>query len=305
MNHAVGTNVKLINFCPLCTSSNFLPVLKERNHFPNNMHEEVKIFNNTWLTLLECQECSFGFTQEIPTSPTFFTNLYDNNWYNPEQELVSDRKKDILDDIFLSLSQLGCSSGNLLDVGSFAGQLLKKGSECGFVPTGVEINPTMANHTKKTLGFEVICSDFQSLSLQEGKYQVITLIDVLEHLVEPKEVLQKLSYGLDRGGLLVIKVPNYPMQKIKQKLANWLKISDEGIFASFAHVNHFSISSMEKVLKSLDLELIHVDVAHSEKWTSNSLINRRKNFCRNLYCRFSKLVNIRLGLNICYYAKKK
>lgn len=305
MNYYKEAIVRLQKSCPLCSSYHTKPVLSERNNFPEGAHPEVKIFNNSWINLLECQACSFAFTQEIPASPTFFINRYNNEWYNPENESVSLRKSEILEDIFSSLDQLGHSTGNLLDVGSFAGKLLRKASSSGFVASGVEINPKLAQYTKEKLGFEMICSEFQKLDLEENKYQVITIIDVLEHLVDPKDVLQKLTKGLAPDGILVIKVPNYPMQKIKQRIANAIGLSSEGIFANFGHINHFNVKAMQSVLQNSGLELIHIAVAPSESWDETDVPKKIKNFIRNSYYLLAKFIYIQLGLNICYYAKKK
>lgn len=304
MNFCEEAIVKLLKSCPLCSSLHVKPVLDERNDLPDNIHQEVLIFNHSWIKLLECQDCSFAFTQEIPVSPSFFTNRYNNTWFNPEYESGSVRKSVILEDIFSNLESFGYRTGNLLDVGSFAGKLLLKANSCGFKPSGVEINPKLAQYTKEKLGFEIICSEFQKLELEASKYHVITIIDVLEHLVDPRIVLQNLVKGLAPNGMLVIKVPNYPMQKFKQKVANILRISTGGIFANFGHINHFSVESMQKVLHSSGLEVVRISVAPSEQWEETSLLNRLKNLIRSSYFILSKSINTRLGLNICYYAKK-
>lgn len=304
MNHHEDAIVKLQKSCPLCTSPHLKPVLSERNHFPDDRHPELTVFNNSWITLLECQNCSFTFTQEIPMSPTFFINRYDNKWFDPEGELTSVRKSEILDDIFSTLKELGCSTGYLLDVGSFAGKLLLEASRRGFKPSGVELNPKLANYAKEKLGFEIICSEFQKLVLEENKYQVITMIDVWEHLLEPKIVLQKLTKGLSPNGMLVIKVPNYPMQRLKQKIANLIGLNENGIFANFGHINHFTINSVYKVLNDSGLEMVCTTVAPSEKWGEQNFNNKMKNIIRDLYYILAKRINVKLGFNICYYAKK-
>jgi SAM-dependent methyltransferase len=45
--------------------------------------------------------------------------------------------------------------------------------------------------------------------IEAGRYDVITLFDVLEHLVDPVSVLRKLRLGLAPGGLLAITVPDF------------------------------------------------------------------------------------------------
>jgi 2-polyprenyl-3-methyl-5-hydroxy-6-metoxy-1,4-benzoquinol methylase len=311
---AFSPEVYLITNCPLCQSTHLRPGHSERNIFPKNAHDEVKAFSFSWIQLLKCDDCGFVFTKEIPSSKSFFANRYDNYHFNPSYESNSVRKNEILSDIFNRLQGFGKSGGNFLDVGSFAGQLLKFAQSRGFTPMGVELNPKLANYSKDVLGFQVFQGEFQTVELPQNHFEVITIIDVLEHLVDPYKVLKNLYGALNVGGILVVKVPNYPMQRPKQWIANKINISDVGIFAGFAHINHFSEKSLSRALKSLGFEILEVEIAPSEEWTVTgntffrNQLNRLKNFIRStvfvLSAALYKILGINLGLNLNFYAKK-
>jgi|GEM_PF-3769416 len=308
VNPTSHRHVRIQKYCPLCASDNTIPVMSERTKLPEDHAPELKHFNRVWSHLLECKDCTFAFTEEIPVSPTFFKNRYDNRHFDPEYEVKSNRKHFILNEIFSMLKKNGHSNGELLDVGSFAGKLLKYSHDNGFTPTGIEVNPKLAQYSKEILGFDVICGEVQSTQLPKEKFDVITIIDVLEHLVEPKIVLQNLIYALKPGGVIVIKVPHYNMQKFKQKVANALGINSAGIFGGYGHINHFNTHSMIRVLKELGLELHDCYNARSEHWENEGFIKKFKNKFRDFYWRFSntfmKTLGLNIGMNTMYLAKK-
>jgi len=257
---------------------------------------------------LKCTDCQFAFTKEIPCEISFFKNRYQNDWFDPRSEIISNRKTYILDYIFEKIEKIHNKKGKLLDVGSFAGKLLLYAKDNGYDPSGVEVNPKLAKFTKQELGFETYNQELQTLNLPEQEFNIITIIDVLEHLVSPRIVLEKLFYTLKINGILVIKVPNYPMQNLKQTIANWIGMNSRGIFGGFAHVNHFNVHSMKWILEELGFELIDYSPAPSEKWNNNSLTNVLKNVTRSIYFKginaLFNLTKINLAMNNCYIAKK-
>ena len=187
--------VKLLSNCPLCNSNNSFPIKHERNFFPDNAHDECRSFNSTWVTLMKCKVCTFRYTQEIPTSKTFFKNRYDNAWFDPDHEIKHIRKSEIIDDIFKNFNLKKSNSKNkLLDVGSFSGKLLYLAEKEGYEPYGVEVNPKLAKYCNEKLNYKVWCSEFQELDLPADFFNFITIIDVLEHLIEPKKVLQNFTH---------------------------------------------------------------------------------------------------------------
>jgi len=301
-------SVYLIKNCPLCGSVETKPILSEQCSFPSHAHPEVFAFHQCWSHLLQCQKCQFAFTQETPLSPSFFDNRYDNKNFDPSYEVDSNRKELVLDEVFHLISQHQTDPGTLLDVGSFAGKLLKYAQNLGHSPTGVEVNPKLAQYSRDVLGFDVIQGKVQEVDIPSNSYQIITIIDVLEHLVGPKTILEKLSSALEPGGLLIIKVPNYNMQIVKQAIAKKLKISNAGIFGGYGHINHFNIDSLQAIIQTLGLELVHTKIARSEHWPDTTFSYRMKNIMRDFYWKIAnliiKLTGINIGMNNLYIIRK-
>lgn len=59
----------------------------------------------------------------------------------------------------------------------------------------------------KSLGFEAHCSDLVSLD-HDGRYSVLSMADVLEHMPYPKEGLAAADRLLGPDGVLFVSMPN-------------------------------------------------------------------------------------------------
>ena len=77
----------------------------------------------------------------------------------------------------------------------------------GWSTTGLELNPSAVNFAKKrSLNvLDIPLEDFQS----DKRFSAIQMYDVLEHLTNPKNILNKAKNLLEKNGNIFIYVPNY------------------------------------------------------------------------------------------------
>lgn len=101
--------------------------------------------------------------------------------------------------------------------GSFFYNLVKDKSVLDFGCGGAQYLKQYAKHqAKDCAGVEPCLSAespdgipiYHSLDEVKGKYDVVTMFQVVEHLYDPKEILNKIKEKLNTGGLLVIETPN-------------------------------------------------------------------------------------------------
>ncbi len=299
--------VKIRVNCPLCSSKNNYPIAFGQNSFDFKDRPLLAPFDKTWIQLLKCKDCGFAFTKEIPYARDFFSQRYDI-CFNPEVEHKDQFKNHIHETIFYNLKKYKKEDGHFLDIGCFSGILLCKARDRGFFVSGIVLNPTMEKYCVDVLKLDVLSESIDLISSKENFYDVITLIDVLEHLQGPKEVLKKCFNALSKSGILVIKVPNLYPQIIKQSLARFLKISSKGIFENFGHLNHFSPVSLKNVLQDLGFEILHIAPAESEFFEESNVYNKVRNMFRKLYffvvMSIYKFFGINIGFNLVAYVRK-
>jgi 2-polyprenyl-3-methyl-5-hydroxy-6-metoxy-1,4-benzoquinol methylase len=307
MNGIQLPEVYLQKNCPLCGSNKSHPVKSEQNLFPAGMADEVRSFDGTWIQLMECRDCGFGFSKEIPSSKTFFASRYDIR-FDPQVECNNFAKVFVHEQILRLLHKHGRMKGRALDIGSFGGVFLRFLNENGFEAEGIELNPTMADYTRKNLGLTVYQTSIHDHQ-PDKRYSMVSLIDVLEHLFLPMEILKKTHSLLEEGGHLLIKVPNYRLQVIKQFIANTLRISELGVFRNFGHINQFSPKSLSRALKKAGFEPLECQVARSEIVGGNTLSIKIRNAFRTLSFHLletlRRISGIHFGPNLVMLARKR
>jgi 2-polyprenyl-3-methyl-5-hydroxy-6-metoxy-1,4-benzoquinol methylase len=99
--------------------------------------------------------------------------------------------------------------GRVLDVGCGAGAMAPALRAAGATEVvGVEIAPEPAALAAKLLNRVVNAPVEEALDALDGAFDTTLCLDVLEHLVEPGEVVERLRMLAAPGGALQVSVPN-------------------------------------------------------------------------------------------------
>jgi 2-polyprenyl-6-hydroxyphenyl methylase/3-demethylubiquinone-9 3-methyltransferase len=97
-----------------------------------------------------------------------------------------------------------------LDVGCGAGLLAEPLARLGAVVSGVDASPELvavAKEHARRAGLEI---DYRAGELQEleGQFDLITCMEVIEHVADPQAFVGALAERLASGGLLILSTPN-------------------------------------------------------------------------------------------------
>jgi 2-polyprenyl-3-methyl-5-hydroxy-6-metoxy-1,4-benzoquinol methylase len=136
----------------------------------------------------------------------------------------------------------------LLDVGSGYGYFRVAASERGWFSDGVEISRHAASVARDEFGLGTFVGTLEEFNGQHPKpYDVITLFDIIEHVVDPVALLQMVNGLLAPGGLCIIRTPN-------------LIALEADIFTSYyhslkaEHLHYFSPASLCFAMEAASLE---------------------------------------------------
>ena len=100
--------------------------------------------------------------------------------------------------------------GRALDVGCGHGAFVMLLARAGFEATGLELSPWVIDFARQTFGVPVLRGPIEEQRLGPGSVDVITMMDVLEHLPEPLVTLSAALTALDEDGILVMQTPAVP-----------------------------------------------------------------------------------------------
>ena len=121
---------------------------------------------------------------------------YKDNVNRPLLELIEGAPRRVLD--------LGCAAGH-------CGEVLKERFP-GVAVAGIDANRAAADAAATRLD-QVVCArldevDFAAHGLEEASFDAIIAADILEHLVNPWKLLERLAALVAPGGQLLASIPN-------------------------------------------------------------------------------------------------
>ena len=100
--------------------------------------------------------------------------------------------------------------GTVLDIGCGSGNFLRCMKQAGFSAFGIEPSESGSDFARAEHGIEIYRGMIEEYFASPGKRQfdVVTLLNVLEHLSDPSRTLAQVRQILAPGGLLAIVVPD-------------------------------------------------------------------------------------------------
>jgi 2-polyprenyl-3-methyl-5-hydroxy-6-metoxy-1,4-benzoquinol methylase len=108
----------------------------------------------------------------------------------------------------------------ILDIGCGSGRLLLWHRRHGWDAYGVEINPAAAERAKEQ-GLPIFSGELAGANYPPDFFDVVTGVEVLEHVQSPTALLAEIQRILRPGGLLLISVPNFACYDREVYGASW------------------------------------------------------------------------------------
>ncbi|MGL5694998.1 MAG: methyltransferase domain-containing protein [Peptostreptococcaceae bacterium] len=183
-------------------------------------------------------------------------NKFKNKWgFDPLYSLSI--RTEILDKLSIDSS----STVNILEIGCACGSTLLKlkeiYKECNLY--GFDINKESTDIAKHIDNANIQCADIENddISLEENKFDLVILLDVLEHLKDPWELMKKVKKSLKKDGQIIISLPNIMHISIVNSLiqGNW-DYQESGILDR-THLRFFTLKSIKEMFQSIDCNMIY------------------------------------------------
>jgi SAM-dependent methyltransferase len=156
-------------------------------------------------TVLRCDGCGLRTLDPEPVAEELVEVFDDGSIYEGAFSL----RDDILARHALTLSSLEkhVRPGRMLDVGCGPGFLLEAARERGWDAVGIDPSPFSVAHVRR-LGFEAYEGLLHDVSLQAGSFDAVALLQVIEHVLDPRELIAGCLRLLKPGGALLVATPN-------------------------------------------------------------------------------------------------
>jgi SAM-dependent methyltransferase len=157
-----------------------------------------------------------------------------------------------------------CREGRLIELGCAYGFFLQEARRF-FDASGIELAQTAAEHARRA-GLKVLSGAADEVNLRQlGPADVIVLLDVIEHLPDPRGTLAICERFLNPGGIIVLTTGDFKSVLAQVSGASWRLMTPP------QHLWFFTKQSLCRIADSLGLKLEHTD--HPWKLVPLSLIS--------------------------------
>lgn len=223
--------------CPLCGSRQVQAFLKAPDRFHGRRTE---------YQLLRCDSCTVVW-QDDPPRPESMGDHYGID-YDRSVASAGDRPERWSGRVEVIAEHK--TAGSLLDLGCSSGGFLKAMREPAWKLYGIEMSPEVARRAEAASGGEVFVGEILDAPYPPASFDVITCFHVLEHVYDPRAVLQKVQEWLKPGGIFYIMVPNINSAGAKMFRSYWYALELP------RHLFHFTPKSLNYVSESVGLEKV-------------------------------------------------
>ena len=191
--------------------------------------------------IYQCTQCGFRQCNELEEVLSFYEALEDKEYENGRKERYLQAKA------LLRELNNHRAKGNLLDVGAGSGILVEAAIEDGYDATGIEPSAWLQEqaeerHLPVKKG---VLSDIPTTD----KFDVITLIDVIEHVVDPLDLLIEIKERLKPDGCAMIVTPDCHSFFAKLLGRKWWHYR-------VAHIGYFNLENLKAACEKSGLEVI-------------------------------------------------
>ncbi len=200
--------------------------------------------------IFECQRCGLQFLLPQPDDArlnTIYEKEYFETWGITNQEpIVRELKMKTFRLRFKVIESELKSGDKILDCGCATGYLLEAGKEAGYEPFGVDLSEFAAKESiRKFGGSRIYCGQLEHAQFEDNPSKIFSalfLMDYIEHVRNPKDVLKLAASMLKENGSIVISTPKLNSMSHRLMGKGWSHYKEEHLF-------YFSFEAMKKILE--------------------------------------------------------
>jgi len=218
------------------------------------------------LNVKRCPRCALLYVDPVPSDEAL-RRCYGANYFQASDdgprgigyELPADVNYFAQRDAALASGQLLClpetianfeiNGRDVLEIGCSSGALLESLRRRGAARlVGIDIDEAAISYGRARYQVDLRCGDLESAGLGDDRFDIVILIDVLEHFADTAGFFRMAAARVTDGGGMVISTPN--AQAFDAAGDRWL-----GLERSLEHVCYPSVASLKRLADDCGMRL--------------------------------------------------
>ena len=214
--------------------------------------------------IIACEACGFAHCMPIPDSEKLAGEYAEEYYSSVKPDYISKVEADRVWHDLVSAQRLekleALTTGKrLLEIGSGPGFLLNVARKRGWDVLGFEPSGQAWRYSSEVLDLPVRNEFFSEETARNiGKFDVIYLALVLEHVPDPLNLMRVVKSCLQPGGAICVSVPN-DFSIIQRNYENFLEGGRRYWLAPPHHINYFSHESLKQTLTACGFTSVYMD----------------------------------------------
>jgi len=200
--------------------------------------------------VVKCKNCGLVFIDRN-FSEEELRKLYSADFFAGGADYFDERERLFMASKYLDEVGKFKKNDKLLEIGCAAGFLLKLARERGFDPHGVEISEYAAKFAREKLGLDVKNVTLEGAKFESKSFDVVIMVNVLEHLCDPLGTLQEINRILKDDGIALITVPNLNNAGLRFSYS----FGGGNLFSKY-HLTYFTSETLIKMCEASELKVV-------------------------------------------------
>jgi SAM-dependent methyltransferase len=266
--------------CPLCGSTSGSPSLLAR---------DLVFARPGRYALVRCGGCGLQYVNPRPTGEALGAHYPEDYFGYAIHEKESRLMRGVLGAFArgISLRRIGylekvtgriAPETRVLDVGCGVNHLLYHLKQArGCEGLGLDFKTEIVAHVKERLGMPILCGTLQTAGLQPGRFDIVTMMEYLEHEPDPLAVLREARRVTRDDGYLALELPHLSGLPARVFGSLWWNLDIP------RHLVFFTPETLKSALERTGFELLRIKTFTFPFYVGMSLVQAlgQRNWARN------------------------
>ena len=235
-------------YCAICQDEDYTIKYPERIDYTKIDFSPRRAPDRNHCRIVQCKKCGLVFANPI-FDDDYILDLYRNFAFINELQ-VDLMGEDYLEQLRESGSVIG-GKGNLLEIGCGNGCFLKKAKEFGFNVYGVEPGKNAVDQADQDVKGNIINDVFKAGLYEEKFFDLVCVIQVFDHLIDPNDVLRNIRKVMKENGHILVVSHN-----VRFYLTRIL--GEKSSMYDIEHIYLFDKVTIKKLLEKHGFQVIYV-----------------------------------------------
>jgi len=281
--------------CNLCGSNSYDTIYKSK--IPEKPHDEKYLISESDVQkpsrLFRCNSCGLIFADQdrgIRYYMSQYAGMIDREYLEEEKgrRLASVK--------ILKRIEKNKRQGKILDIGCANGFFLDEARRKKWDTCGVEVSKWAVKYAREKLNLNITKGALRNTEFPDNSFDVIVMLNVLEHLPDPKFTLIEIRRILKNDGILYISTHDISSVMSKKLRAKWWGINRFYLY-------YFSKKTLEKMLDASGFKIKrynpHIRIFSINYWVKRLKVhNRLLSKILDFISRIGNLGKMQLKINL-------